>query len=491
MPRSAARDNPDLGPGVGGPAAAGALPPVAAGCYPPANIMDTDGTAQAAVRRDRPDVAVQEPGGPLPVLTLGMAPDDAAALAAIRDAGRFRYHPLGSYSAVADPELCRPAEVLPVLVAAARRLVPAPAGVIAFDDYPASPLAVLLAAALGLPGPSVESALICHHKYWSRLKQREAAPESVPPFRFVELDRRYGPSELGLAYPFWLKPVKSSLSHLGFRVGSPDEFEHARAAARRQLPSYAAAFKDMLRLAPGLAGAGLPPAAGDGLIAEGLVGGWQVTLEGYVQRGSMGLLGITDSICVPGHPSFSRFVYPSALPAAVQEAMAAIAERVMRHIGFDDGQFCAEFFYDEARRRIWLIEINPRFCPQFSDLYAKVDGTSGHQVLVELAAGLTPSFRRGQGPHRIAASFVRRRFADARVVRAPGDADLARLAAALPDCHVELLAREGDRLSELAQDSYSFRYAVINLGAADATALAERYALACRLLPYEFAPAAA
>ena len=484
MPRSSARDNPDLGLDPD----AGALPPAAAGCYPAANIMDMDGTAQAAVRRDRPDVAGQEPRGLLPVLTLGMAPEDAKALAAIRDPGRFRYHPLGSYAAVADPEFCRPAEVLPGLVGAARRLNPAPGGVIAFDDYPASPLAVLLAAELGLPGPSVESTLICHHKYWSRLKQREVAPESVPPFRFVELDRRYGPDELGLAYPFWLKPVKSSLSHLGFRIGSPDEFERARAAARRQLPSYAAAFNDMLRLAPGLTGAGLPPAAGDGLIAEGLVGGWQVTLEGFFRRGSMGLLGITDSICGPGHPSFSRFVYPSALPGAVQDRMTAIAERVMRHVGFDDGPFCAEFFYDEAHRRIWLIEINPRFCPQFSDLYAKVDGTSGYQVLVELAVGLVPSLRPGQGRHRIAASFVRRRFADARVVRAPGEADLARLAAALPDCHVELLAQEGDRLSELAQDSYSFRYAVINLGAADAAELTARYALACRLLPYAFAP---
>ncbi len=306
-------------------------------------------------------------------------------------------------------------------------------------------------------------------------------PEAVPPFQLIELDRSYRPGELALGFPFWMKPIKSSLSHLGFRIGSAAEFEHARALARRQLPGYAAAFNDMLSLAPGLAGAGLPPAKGDGLIAEGLIGGRQCTLEAFFHKGTMRLLGITDSICFPDHPSFSRFVYPSALPQAVQDRMTAIAERVMRHVGFDDGQFCLEFFYEERWRRIWLIEINPRFCPQFSDLYAKVDGTSGHQVLVELAAGLMPSFRRGEGPCRIAASFVRRRFADATVVRAPDESDLARLADALPDCHVELLAREGDRLSNPAQDSYSFRYAVI----------VARYELACRLLPYEFAPAPA
>jgi hypothetical protein len=451
--------------------------------------MDVAGTAQAVGRGDRRRHAGQEADARLLVLTLGMTPEDAAAVAGIRDPGRFRYQPLGGFSDVADPEQCRPREILPALVAAARRVTPAPRAVLAFDDYPASPLAVLLAAELGLPGPSVESTMICHHKYWSRLKQREAAPESVPPFQLIELERPYAAADLELAFPFWLKPIKSSLSHLGFRIDSAAGFERARALARQQLPAYVAAFSDMLGLAPALAGAGLPPVAGDGLIAEGLIGGRQCTLEAFFHRGAMQLLGITDSICVPDHPSFSHFVYPSGLPQAVQDRMAVIAERVMRHVGFDDGQFCLEFFYDEPRRHIWLIEINPRFCPQFSDLYAKVDGTSGHQVLVELAAGLAPSFRPGEGPYRIAASFVRRCFSDATVVRAPDESDLARLANAIPDCHVELLAREGDRLSALAQDSYSFRYAVINLGAADAAELRARYELACRLLPYEFAPA--
>jgi len=450
--------------------------------------MDAEGTAQAAGRGDRRRRGRKDADTKLSILTLGATPQDVTALAAIRDPDRFRYHPLGTIDTVADPGLCRPREILPALVAAARRLDPAPRGVLAFDDYPASPLAVLLAADLGLPGPSVESTLICHHKYWSRLKQREAAPDSVPPFQLIELDRSYQATDLEVAFPFWVKPIKSSLSHLGFRIDRLSDLAHAQALARQQLPAYVAAFDDMVGLAPGLAAAGLPPATGEGLIAEGLIGGLQCTLEAFFQGGTMTLLGITDSICLPDLPSFSRFVYPSGLPAGVQHRMAAIAERVMRHVGFDDGQFCLEFFYDEPRGRIWLIEINPRFCPQFSDLYAKVDGTSGHQVLVELAAGLTPSFRRGEGPYRVAASCVLRRFSDATVVRAPGDADLARLAAAIPDCHIDFLAGEGDRLSALAQDSYSFRYAVINLGAGDAAELEARYELACRLLPFEFAP---
>ncbi len=110
--------------------------------------MDAAETAQAA-RGDRRRHAGQGAGEALLVLTLGMAPEDAAALAAIRDPSRFRYHPLGAYSGVADPEHCRPREILPTLAAAARHLTPAPRAVLAFDDYPASPLAALLAPNTG------------------------------------------------------------------------------------------------------------------------------------------------------------------------------------------------------------------------------------------------------------------------------------------------------------------------------------------------------
>ena len=113
------------------------------------------GTAQAAGRGDRRRRGGEDADTTLVMLTLGATPQDVAALAAIREPERFRYHSLGTIDTVADPGLCRPREVLPALVAAARRLTSAPRGVLAFDDYPASPLAVLLAAELGLPGPSV------------------------------------------------------------------------------------------------------------------------------------------------------------------------------------------------------------------------------------------------------------------------------------------------------------------------------------------------
>jgi hypothetical protein len=423
--------------------------------------------------------------GPLTLLTLGMTPEDARRLAHIPQAARFRFQPLGEAAAADDPEACHPRAFLASSLPQAERL--GPAGVVAFDDYPASLLAVAVANALDLPGPRLEAALLCHHKLWSRLIQREVAPEAVPPFQAIHLHEPYARADIALEFPFWLKPVKSSLSHLAFRVGSMAEFEQARAAARAGLPAFAGAFNEMLD-ASGIRGpAGHAHVRGDWLIAEAPISGRQCTLEGYVHRGRVRIMGIVDSILLPDRPSFARFQHPSTLPIEAQRAMVAIATRLMRRIGFDGSMFNIEFFVDPRSARPMLLEINPRFCPQFSDLYAKVDGTYGHQVLVELAAGLRPGFRRRAGSYRVAASFVLRRMSDGIVTRAPSAAEVAEVEARFPGTFVDLLAEPGERLGELAQDSYSFRYALINLGAGTADELETCYRQAAAMLPYEFA----
>ncbi len=422
------------------------------------------------------------------LLTLGMTPEDARRLAHIGEPDRFRFVPLGDDAAAADPETCRPRALLASAIPLLRRLDPAPDGVVAFDDYPASLLSLAIANALGLPGPGLEAALVCHHKLWSRVAQREAVPETVPRFQPIDPHATYRRRDLALDFPFWLKPVKSSLSHLAFRVRSMTEFEHVRALARAQLPRYAAAFNELLDLS-GLRGPeGFTQVRGDWLIAEELLGGRQCTLEGYVHGGRLHVMGIVDSIRLRNRVSFTRFQHPSTLPAAAQRAMVDIARAVMRRIGFDGGMFNIEFFLDPRRGRPMIIEINPRFCPQFSDLYAKVDGTYGHEVLVELAAGLEPRFVRRRGRYAVAASFVLRTTQDRVVVRAPSAADVARVEEAFPDAYVDLIAGAGDRLSDLAQDSYTYRYALINLGAASRAELKARFRRAAAMLPYRFAP---
>jgi hypothetical protein len=65
--------------------------------------------------------------------------------------------------------------------------------------------------------------------------------------------------------------------------------------------------------------------------------------------------------------------------------------------------------------------------------------------------------------------------------------------ARFPGAFVDPLALPGERLGDLAQDCYSYRYALISLGADSPAQLESRYGEAVAMLPFEFArpPAAA
>lgn len=79
--------------------------------------------------------------------------------------------------------------------------------------------------AVNEPEPANLFVLGCEHKYWSRLQQRQVAPEYVPMFEAVDPFNDAAMDAIGVDTPFWIKPVKSFSSHLGFRVGN---FREAR-----------------------------------------------------------------------------------------------------------------------------------------------------------------------------------------------------------------------------------------------------------------------
>ena len=425
---------------------------------------------------------------PRTVLTVGLTDHDAHWLARIDRPERYRFMPIGDFAQADNPELCQPRAFIAAALDEARRLKDPPVGVVAFDDYPASVLAAAIAERLGLPGPSLAAVVACSNKGWSRTLQQAAAPEAVPRFQVLDPHRSYRPAELELAFPFWLKPVKSSMSYLGFRIGSFAEFERALRLCRAGLPAYTAAFQELMEMAPASLPTTAPRGRADWLIAEELLGGRQCTLDGVVFHGELAVIGIVDSIRLRNRVSFARFDYPSRLRRSTQASMAEIARRVLRGIGFDNGLFNLEFFVDDAGLRPMIIEINPRFSPQFSDLFQKVDGTLTHQYAVEIAVGERPALMRQRGRHRVAASCVLRVDKDCVVEQVPSQHDIAQLQAAIPDTHVQITTDAGRRLSESVQDSYTYRYGLIHLGASDRRDLQAKLERAKRLLPYRLRP---
>jgi ATP-grasp domain len=421
------------------------------------------------------------------ILMVGVSSKEEAWLSRI-EANRFRFKDLGDFAEADDPTLCRPRQFVQRAVTEARRRYPAAVGVVAFDDYPASLLSLAVANRLKLPGASLQSALTANHKVWSRVFQRKAAAANVPRFQIIDPRRDYRADDLKLAFPFWLKPVKGAMSFLGRRVNNLEEFRWALEKARRELPSYARAFNELLAMTPAPINGRYGAVRGDWLIAEELMSGHQCTLDGLMDNGRFHLLGIVDSIRQANRVSFGRFELPSRLARRVQQHLAEIAERVMTRLGYRHGLFNMEFFVDPKGGEPKIIEVNPRLSPQFSDLYANVGGRSLHQHVVQAAAGLPLSISGDKRAFPYSASCVLRSAEDYFVRRLPSQRDLRRLRQDLPGTHVELAVERGDRLSDLMQDSYSFRYGWINLGAKSRAELRRRFRRTVKKLKFDFVP---
>ena len=144
-----------------------------------------------------------------------------------------------------------------------------------------------------------------------------------------------------------------------------------------------------------------------------------------------------------------------------------------------------------SRDRIAIVEINPRMCGQFADLYEKVDGMSGYEVALALALGDEPVLHRRRGIHGAAASYPLRIFESMRIERAPSPALIASVEEAFPGTLVWSECETGDVMSdfESSEDGKSARYAVVNVGAEDRQGLAVRRDEVVRELGYRFASA--
>jgi ATP-grasp domain len=313
-------------------------------------------------------------------------------------------------------------------------------------------LASVVTARRGLPGPTPEALFACQHKPTSRELQRSVVPEATP--RFEHLDGR--PQ---LRPPFFVKPVVGRLSQLGRRIDDLSELA--------TLPSQDPYLDAYARLA---ALAGLPTEELRGFVAEELLEGDEVTLEGYVHSGRVTVIGVTDSVKYPGTNSFERFEYPSRFPAGRLDELAGVARRLLPALEFDGGFFNVEFFVPE-RGRPTIIEVNGRIASQFAPLVQALHGRSTYDLLFTLACGEDPRWQERE-PDGVAVSYVVRTFEDAYVAAAPD-----------PEDAVEILVRPGRRLSEQGtNDVSSFRLAIVyEAGETRAEALARARARASKL----------
>jgi biotin carboxylase len=186
---------------------------------------------------------------------------------------------------------------------------------------------------------------------------------------------------------------------------------------------------------------------------------------------------VVDSVREGHHrSSFSRYQYPSTIPRRIQQKMIAVTERFLTHIGFDNGPFNIEYYWESRNDHIWLLEINTRISKSHCPLFRHVDGASHHKVMLETALGQQPDFPHRMGKYKISAKFMWRIYDDAMVTRVPTNEELRELRRQFPSAEIQMHIHNGMRLSSLKdQDSYSYEIVVIFLGGDSQQELLQKY----------------
>lgn len=358
------------------------------------------------------------------------------------------------------------------------------AGVISNEEQWGALIAAVVAERLGLPGPDPRAILAAQHKYYARRLIERAVPGATPRYAVFPYDVRRA-ADVGLAFPCFVKPVKATYSILARRA---DRFDDVRRLMTFG-PLERFILEKLIQPSNDLArdyGMGFDVDSHH-MIAEEVLSGTQVTVEGIARGGEVTILGIVDAVMYPGTIAFQRFEYPSSLRASVQARMCSVAEQSIRALGFGHGVFNVELFHDPATDRVTVLEVNPRIAYQFADLYEKVEGFNTYDAVLALAVGEAPALVRGRGRYRNAASFILRAFGRPRLKAFPSRARIAALQRRYADARLMVYVKTGAQLEREVKWLGSYRYAVLNLGAMDGSELVERYQRVKGELAFEFA----
>lgn len=359
--------------------------------------------------------------------------------------------------------------------------------IIAHWDFPTSVLVPILCEELGLPTPSLLSVLKCEHKLWSRLEQERSVPEEVPGFSGFDPFAEDPLKQIEVGFPFWMKPVKTFSSQLGFFVEDKDDFNQGLEQIRENIGRLGDAFDEALEkvsLPADMEGRG-----GKSCLAEEVMTGIQLAIEGFVFKGHIQMHGSFDMDTGESGTQIDGLVYPSSAPDPVKRRMADAANRVLTQIGFDNGCFNIEFMWDEQRETLRIIEINTRISQSHSELFILVDGHSNHEVAIDIALGHEPHFMQGNGQYRVAGKFIIVHGEDGIVDSIPSASDIKSLQEKFPGLRIKIDVEPGDRLGELLnQDSYSYVLGEFFVGADSYRQLQDRHRQVLDLLPWRILP---
>jgi len=241
------------------------------------------------------------------IFVVGLDDFNYQKLKKIGEASSYQFHPLLTIDEVKYRTEASPQELLDKAEGRLNSFSGTIDAIVGYWDFPGTCLVPFLNNKYGLPAPTFNSVLKCEHKFWCRVEQSKVLKEHPHFYAFNPFDEDPR-AAISLKFPFWIKPVKSFASQLGFRIHNAREFHDSIAIIRKGIGKLANPFNFFLQQTP------LPEevAAVDGsyCLAEEIITGKQCTIEGYVYDGQVEVYGVVDSIrdlCITSlFPQFRR-----------------------------------------------------------------------------------------------------------------------------------------------------------------------------------------
>lgn len=210
----------------------------------------------------------------------------------------------------------------------------------------------------------------------------------------------------------------------------------------------------------------------------------QYTVDGFVFKQETTLLGVTKSIYTQDRRSFERFDFPEQLSSKAESTLYNLIYKVIKELGFDNGFFNIEFFVD-AHDNIILIEFNTRLSIQFVPLMRQRYSKSNLEIVIDISLGQKPSILAVDKDAK-ASSIVMRTGTDALVKKVPTAQVINQLKEEGYVLDVQILVDVGRRLSDYKQDSYSFRYCIVDVAGRSLEEILKKYSYAKSKLVFEF-----
>ena len=354
-------------------------------------------------------------------------------------------------------------------------------GVTSSNEQFGALVGALLAERLGLPRADPKALIAAQHKYVARRILQKELPEAnvafhAFPYTFNDAD------EIPLKFPFFVKPVKAAYSVLARRVDNFRELQQHMTFhpwEKYIIKRLVRPFNDVVRKLTDF------DVDAHWMLAEELIDGHQINVDGVVIDGEIHILGIIDAVMYPGTDQFMRFEYPTRIAQNHADQARTTARRIIVALGLDHGLFNVEMRVCRTTGECRMIEVNPRMAAQFSDLYEKVDGINLHDVALKIATGQAPDLTPGRGKYKMATSFIFRKFDGAPLANPPNHELLKWLKEFDPDAFLALFIKTGGGLKREMKWLGSHRYATLNMGGQSDEHLQDKYQTVKQTLGFE------